>query len=107
MQDVFNKIELLGTIAGKVDIEALLDYIENNAKMTKVVFDNIISKLCEMKDPIKMRPLAQRAVALRSQETYKKNEFALLEAIANEKFIKYIEKHREQFTKLVALEIDS
>lgn len=103
MQDIFHKIELLGTIAGEINVEELLNYIENNAKMTKVVFDCIISNICDMDDPAQMRRFAQKAIVLRSKEN---KEMAMVEALSNKKIMDYIDKNADQFHKILTAEID-
>lgn len=106
------KIEILGFVSNEANIDDLLTFIENEGKMTKVIFQSTIKKAKEIKNIKEWQDKVSKAFELRVREinnsrfSQKDAKFfyfgtALMEAMELKEFKKYMEANREELQKVV------
>lgn len=109
------KIEMLGFVSNESNIDELLTFVENQGKMTKVIFQSTIKKAKEIKNIKEWRDKVNKAFELRvktindgryAQKDAKFFYFgtALMEAMELEEFKKYMEANREELQKVVVVQ---
>lgn len=109
------KIEILGFVSNESNIDELLTFVENQGKMTKVIFQSTIKKAKEIKNIKEWRDKVNKAFELRvktindGRYAQKDARFfyfgtALMEAMELEEFKKYMEANREELQKVVVVQ---